>query len=434
MRATVVALVSVALGAGPAAGADREELPRQLIEESKQQIEQYIVRAARSQTARAAKELSGKAAWEPLRAQRRKQMLDMLGLDPLPPRTPLNVRVTGKLDRGGYTVEKIAFESKPKLYATANLYVPKGDGPWPAVVYVCGHDRSMHGNKTVHQHYPITLAKHGYVCLILDSIQIAETFALHHGVSSLEMYDWYARGYTPSGLEVWNIIRALDYLETRPEVDRERMGISGRSGGAARSWFAAAVDDRLKVVMPVMGIGTFGADLADRQWWRRHCDCMFLINVYRHDMLHQGALIAPRPLRMAHGSEDLLFPVKGYQEFERIVGKLYASYETADHFENIVVPSAHTDSDFIREQTVRWFDKWLKGIGEREVDLSYEEVEHNRLTVFGGKPPEDAQNYQVHETWTASPPMRDYRTLGEWKQRRAELLATLRDRVFRYFP
>ena len=77
--------------------------------------------------------------------------------------------------------------------------------------------------------------------LILDSIQIAETFALHHGVSSLEMYDWYSRGYTPSGVEVWNIIRALDYLETRSEVDPARMGITGRSGGAARSWFAGAV-------------------------------------------------------------------------------------------------------------------------------------------------------------------------------------------------
>jgi cephalosporin-C deacetylase-like acetyl esterase len=88
------------------------------------------------------------------------------------------------------------------------------------------------------------------------------------------MYDWYARGYTPAGVEVWNAMRAVDYLETRPEVDRDRIGITGRSGGAAMSWFAGAVDERFKVVAPVMGISTYAANVADNTQ-RRHCDCMF---------------------------------------------------------------------------------------------------------------------------------------------------------------
>ncbi len=129
------------------------------------------------------------------------------------------------------------------------------------------------------------------------------------------MPDWYARGYTPAGVEVWNVIRALDYLETRPEVDKSRFGITGRSGGAAMSWFSAAVDSRLKVAVPVMGNSTYAANVAANTQ-KGHCDCMFPINTYQHDLMTQGALIAPRPLHMMHGKQDTLFPVPGYEEFE----------------------------------------------------------------------------------------------------------------------
>jgi len=168
----------------------------------------------------AAREIASREPWERLREQRRQEMLDMLGLDPLPERTPLNVQITGKIDQPEYTIEKIAFESLPKVYVTANLYIPKNrEGKLPAVIYVCGHAYSPYGSKTVYQRHPITLAKHGYVAMILDPIQIAETFGLHHGVYNNEMYDWYTRGYTPAGVECWNGIRGIDYLLTRAEVD-----------------------------------------------------------------------------------------------------------------------------------------------------------------------------------------------------------------------
>ena len=116
----------------------------------------------------------------------------------------------------------------PRVYATANLYLPKNrEGPLPTIIYVCGHAMGPHGNKAEYQRHGITLAKHGYAALIIDSIQIAETFALHHGILNNEMEWWYSRGYTPAGLEVWNVMRALDYLETRPEIDADRFGITG---------------------------------------------------------------------------------------------------------------------------------------------------------------------------------------------------------------
>lgn len=180
---------------------------------SEQQTMACLRSEARKITDRAAADVASREAWEKVRAKRLEELRDMLGLLPWPKRTPLNVRITGKLDRAEYTVENIAFESMPKIYVTANLYVPKvRKGKVPAIIYVCGHSHSPYGDKVQYQRHGISLAKNGYVAIIIDSIQIAETFALHHGTYSLDMFDWYARGYSPAGVEVWNAMRAIDYL------------------------------------------------------------------------------------------------------------------------------------------------------------------------------------------------------------------------------
>ena len=415
--------------------AEEKPNPYERMLESKQQVTQYLIREARRITDTAAQEIASKETWEKVREQRRKETLQMLGLDPLPPRTPLNVQITGVIDQPEYTIEKIAFESMPQVFATANLYVPKKrDGPLPAVVYVCGHAYSPHGNKVMYQRHPITFARHGYVAMIIDSIQIAETFALHHGILNNEMYDWYSRGYTPAGIEVWNVIRALDYLETRPEVDKTRFGITGRSGGAAMSWFSAAVEPRLKVAVPVMGNSTYAANV-EANTQRRHCDCMFVINSHMHDMMHQGALIAPRPLYMMHGRQDLLFPIPGYKEFERTVGKLYASRGGSEKFKNLVVDTGHKDSDLLRGEAIKWFDRWLKQIPEREIDLSYTDLPGEQLAVFAGNPPKDAHNYRVHRILIPDPQPRSFATKQDWEARREELLKVLsKQSLFRSFP
>ncbi len=407
--------------------------PYERMLESRAQVMSYLKAEARKVTDRAGDELVNRRSWEAVAAVRRREMRDMLGLEPPPPKTALNPVVTGTIDRGDYVIEKIAFESLPKIYVTANLYIPKTPGPKPTVLYVCGHAMSPQGAKTSYQRHGHTLAKHGYVAMLIDPIQIAETFALHHGVLNNEMEEWYARGYTPAGLEIWNMIRAMDYLETRPEVDPERFGVTGRSGGAAMSWFSASVDERIKAVVPVMGISTYAANLEENTQIR-HCDCMFAINSWMQDMLHQGALIAPRPLLMAHGRKDRLFPVPGYEAFERVMGRLYDSYGRHERFRNIVVDTGHEDSDFLRAEAVKWFDKFLARVPAREIDVSFEEVPPEELTVFGGKPPADALNYRAHELFIPAPPEPSFSTLADWKARRASLLITLRTRVFGWFP
>jgi cephalosporin-C deacetylase-like acetyl esterase len=411
-----------------------DDTPFRQMEASKSQTMEALARQARAITDAGAAEIASSESWETVREKRLEETRDMLGLFPWPERSPLNPTVRGKLDQPDYTVENLAFESLPRLYVTGNLYVPKKrSGKVPAVVYVCGHAYSPYGNKAKYQRHGISLAKNGYVALILDSIQVAETFALHHGVSHQEMYHWYSRAYTPAGVEVWNAIRAMDYLESRSEVDPDRFGMTGRSGGAAMTWFTAAIDPRVKVAIPVMGISTYAANVAE-DTQKLHCDCMFTINFCRHDMLHQGALIAPRPLLMAHGRQDKLFPVAGYQEFERKVGALYQSYGAGEKFKNIEVDTAHQDSDYLREQAIRWFDRYLLQIPDRKLNMGYTDAPEASLAVFPDGPPRDAANPRIHETFLKAPEFRAYSSLPDWEKRRSELMKVLREKVFAGFP
>ena len=175
---------------------------------------------------------------EKARPELRRQLLEMLGIWPLPARTDLQAKVTGKIERPKFTVEKIVFQSMPGLYVTGNLYIPKpAPTKAPTVLYVCGHgnvvkDGVSFGSKVYYQHHPAWYAEHGFVSLIIDTLELSEIPGEHHGTYRDKMWWWHTLGYTPAGVECWNGMRAIDYLETRPEVDAKRIGVTGRSGGA----------------------------------------------------------------------------------------------------------------------------------------------------------------------------------------------------------
>ncbi len=148
----------------------------------------------------------------------------------LPKGTHLKPVITGKVEHEEFTVEKLHFQSSPGLYVTGNLYLPKKiDKPLPAILYVCGHgqvkkDGIAYGSKAHYQHHGGWFARNGYVCLIIDTLQLGEIEGIHHGTYKYDMWWWINRGYTPAGVEAWNCIRALDYLETRKEVDAHENG------------------------------------------------------------------------------------------------------------------------------------------------------------------------------------------------------------------
>ena len=250
--------------------------------------------------------------WTPRREKYRRQLLEMLGLWPPPEKTDLHAVVTGKVEAEAFAVEKLAFQSVPGLYVTANLYLPKNLGqPAPAILYVCGHgavikDGVSYGNKVSYQHHGAWFAQNGYVCLIIDTLQLGEVQGIHHGTYKEGMWWWNSRGYTPAGVEAWDGIRALDYLCTRPEVDTNRFGITGRSGGGSYSWTVAALDDRIKVAAPVAGITDLHNHVVDGTV-EGHCDCMFFLNTYRWDYPQLAAMVAPRPLLIGNSDKDTIF-------------------------------------------------------------------------------------------------------------------------------
>ena len=395
---------------------------------SRRAVTDYCVREAAQITEQGRRDTASIEAWERVREKRRAELQEMLGLAPWPRRTALTAVITGKLVKRDYVIEKLAYQSLPHIYVTANLYLPSsGHAPYPAVVYLCGHLYSPYGAKAAYQRYPESLARYGYVVLAIDPIQISETYAIHHGPSSYGMFDWYALGYTPGGVEVWNAIRGIDYLETRSEVDVKRIGMTGRSGGGAMSWWTAALDTRVKVIVPGASIITYVSHLRDYTTLQK-CDCMFFGNIYRHDMLDLGGLLAPRPVYMIYGKKDPGFP-SAYPEFERQIGALYRAYGKPEALRSLGEDAGHEGTELQRSEMIHFFDKYLMGIPERPIDLAVEETDPRDLVVFPTGAPADASNYLLPELLSPPATLMAPATREAWETRKQALLADLREHV-----
>src|SRR6185503_16875255 len=141
-----------------------------------------LKRVAVEMTARCLNNTGSLDDWKKQRPELRRQLLDMLGLDPLPKRTPLQAQITGRLERGAYRIDKTVFQSLPGLYVTGNFYVPKGAAqPSPTILYLCGHSPHPLGAKFQYQDRAIWFASHGYPCLVLDTHEFGELAGIHHG-------------------------------------------------------------------------------------------------------------------------------------------------------------------------------------------------------------------------------------------------------------
>jgi hypothetical protein len=391
-----------------------------------------------------------KADWEKKRPELKRQYLDMLGLWPLPPRTDLKAVVTGKVEGDGFTVEKLHFQSSPGLYVTGNLYLPRGTPLLaPAVLYVCGHgntvvDKVSYGTKISYQHHAAWFARNGYVCLILDTLEMGEIPGEHHGTHNKGMWWWQTLGYTPAGVECWNAMRALDYLETRKEVDPKRLGVTGRSGGGATSWWVGAADDRLQCIIPVAGIADLYAHVVAGVAARfrkgvinGHCDCMYFVNTYRTDFPLVAALCAPRPLMLGNSDVDDIFPVPGYRRLADKVRRIYDLYGAGDKFVLLETKGPHKDTPELRQGAFQWMNRWLKKETGPITDPNVPRLTPQQLRVFDHLPA-DAINATIHETFIkpAQPDLPQVPAVARewWTGRRREWMQNLRDNVFHGWP
>jgi len=406
-----------------------------------EQFIEHLKKTAAQISSRCLLETGTLEEWKEKRSSLRGRLLYMLGLDPLPERTPLRAEIKGILDRPEFRVEKIVFQSRPGLYVTGNFYLPKkAQSLLPAVIYVCGHSPHPLGAKFAYQDRAAWFAKHDYACLILDTLEFGEVPGLHHGIHDLNLWNWLSRGYTPAGVEVWNAMRAVDYLESRAEVDVSRIGMTGISGGGATTWFTAAVDERIAAAAPVCSTYVFGSQASH---WRAsgQCDCIYFHNAFLEDFPIVGALIAPRPLLICSGRKDADFPPDGYHEVFSRAKKVYDLYagtgREPEAIREVDDDVGHSDIPLFRKEARQWMNRWLKGDqAPVEIEpLPAEPAESaEALSCLSGGLPADAANYQIHDFFIPEARARTWTAIGDWEVRRRELLKDLREKVFRWFP
>jgi cephalosporin-C deacetylase-like acetyl esterase len=287
-------------------------------------------------------------------------------------RTPLEPEIVGEIRRDGYLIRKLIFQSRPNLFVTANLYLPTPlREPAPAVLSVHGH---FSGGKTnpIVQTRNIALAKRGYVVLCLDSIGSGERAyqgITYHGKQLGAQV--FPSGLTLQGLQVWDNMRAIDYLQSLDEVDPSRIGCTGASGGGNQTYYLAALDERVKAAVPVCGVGSFSGYLDGPC-----CVCEMIPGVMRYaeqaDIL---ALIAPRPLLII----SAVYDTGTHFRFEDVrdrtfpkVKRIYELLEAGDKIELYPVESGHGYNKEMRQAMYAWFDRWLKG--DREPDATEPEI------------------------------------------------------------
>lgn len=311
-------------------------------------------------------------------AERRRKVREAIlrGIGGLPERTPLNAQVTGVIEREDHRIEKIVFESLPGFYVTANLYLPRrGSPPYPAVLYPLGHEPGAKAYP-VWQRMLVTLARNGYVALAWDPLGQGERIQLYdedfrgsklvqstlehtmQGIQCLLVGDSLAR-YT-----IWDGIRALDYLLSRPEVDPKRVAVTGNSGGGTHTAYLAALEDRLHVAAPSCYL-TSWARLLDTIGPQDAEQCLPGWLAAGFDHADFVLAFAPKPYLVLAAIRDF-FSIAGARATYAEARALYERLGAGDRIGITEADDGHGYSEPRRQAAYRWFERWLKGT-EREV-------------------------------------------------------------------
>jgi len=379
----------------------------------------YIARTATRITERAFEGIKTLQDWRGERDGRLKEFMKMMGLDPMPEKCDLDPQTLGEFPGEGYRVEKVAYRILPEVWGTAHIYRPDPmpDGKLPAVLYVCGHRPiGTHG----YQPHGIMWAKRGYLCLSFDTIEQGDNPGDHHGLYYGERFDWVSLGYTPAGGELWNSIRALDLLLSLPEVNPDKVGATGISGGGAHSLFLAVADERVKAVASVAGTDSIETLVGHGHAWG-HCDCMMLFNIYQRDTSEFFALIAPRPLLLCFAIHDSLYTPKGWRGMYERIKRIYQLYGQADKCELFEYPGPHSYQPETIETINRWFDEHIAGEEKPMIELGGEEHGERVTSVFNGAPPEPDRLDLLPELITRRGRVRLPSSQEEWEETKREL-------------
>jgi len=291
----------------------------------------------------------------------------------LPERTPLNAHVTGTLQRPGFIVEKVIFESQPRFYVTAALFLPdpeKFPGSRPGVLVSCGHYAPTKSHDE-YQSMGALLALNGMVALVFDPIEQDERLqsvdASGHsrfwGTSSHALDDIQAipLGQSVARYFIWDGMRGIDYLQTRPEVDSSRIGITGNSGGGTQAAYLFALDDRIKVAALSCYIQNLAAQI--RSSMGEGEQNIFGELAFGLDHADFILMRAPAPVKLLAATHDF-FNINATWETFRYIKRAYTSLGYSERAAILENDAGHNYNRTQREGAARWLARWLLGNDE----------------------------------------------------------------------
>jgi dienelactone hydrolase len=315
-------------------------------------------------------ELTSIAAFEEHRKRVRDHFMTAIG-DLPEERTPLNVQCTGSLDRGGFTIEKLIYESMPEFYVTAALYVPKGiESPQPAVVFVHGHS-DLGKSYPTYQAVCVDLAANGFVVLAVDPPGQGERFQYFDSETGERIIGGCTTEHTYAGLQftlagasigrhfVWDVMRGIDYLETRPEVDPTCIGLTGNSGGGTQACLLMMSEPRFAASVPCTFVMTLESYMKTGQAQDSE---QIVPGCFANGPDHDDYItaMAPKPVLVGAAAYDY-FPIEGAIEAVDRAKRIYALYGAEDKVDITIAPTRHAYSSYLREACVNWYKQHFRG-------------------------------------------------------------------------
>jgi dienelactone hydrolase len=306
---------------------------------------------------------ASRPAWEARRGALVRRIETAAGLAP-EDACPLEPKTLGVLHRAGYSIEKLIFQSRPDVWVTASAYVPaRTTGRVPTVLAVHGHWPWARRDPVV-QARCLGLVKLGFFVLAIDAFGAGERYphparGTYHG--ALFGSTLWPVGRTLLGMQVYDNRRAVDYLCSRPEVDGDRLGITGASGGGNQTMYAGALDGRFRAVVPVCSVGTYQAYVETAC-----CVCEVLPGALRFteegDIL---GLVAPRSLLVINATRDAFqFSVAEAEKSLARAQAIYQLYAAPERLRHAVFESPHDYSQPMRETMYGWMVRWLRNEGD----------------------------------------------------------------------
>ncbi|MGP8239140.1 MAG: alpha/beta hydrolase family protein [Limisphaerales bacterium] len=348
-------------------------------------------------TSRGFPPIATEARWRERSQVIREQVLVSSGLWPMPEKTPLQARIFGKVERDGYSVEKVYFQSCPGFYVCGNLYRPlgRGPGPFPAILNAHGHwdhGRLEDTDLCSNPGRCVNFAKQGMIAFAYDMVGYNDThFAdapptagfsdLHHRFASNNPVDllW---SVSLMGLQTWNSIRALDFLESLPDVDKTRLAVTGASGGGTQTMILGAIDDRLAAQAPVVMVS---------HTMQGGCMCENMPGLrVKFSNMEIAAAPAPRPQILVSDTQDW---TKTTLEMEGpAIAGIYQLFQAPEKLRYVRYDFPHNYNQTSREAVYQWFDRWLLHQPDQPVrEAAFHREADQGLRVFpDGKLPANA--------------------------------------------